>query len=208
VEARDLRRPGLHVTTVDEPGAGIYVLELGDAVHVRVPRARRAQIERLTSESALDARWWRAGLRDADAVVLGPARHYLGGVADRPSAQVVHPTVAELEELAEQVSPDELEESGVSEPDVLLFGVWEHEALVAVSSLSRWAGGHTDVGVLVAPASRGRGLGFAAATMAVSAATGQAGIVRWRCREDNAASVALANRLGLTFYARNLGIRL
>lgn len=208
MEATELRQPGLHVTAVDEPGAGIYVLELDDAVHVRVPEARRAQVERLTSESALDRHWWRATLRDADAVVLGPARHYLGGVADRPSPHAVHLTVAELEELAEQVSPDELEESGVAEPDVLLFGVREHEALAAVSSLSRWAGGHTDVGVLVSPTSRGRGLGLAAATMAVSAATRQAGIVRWRCREDNAASVALANRLGLTFYARNLGIRL
>ncbi len=208
VETRDLRRPGLHTTYVDDPGAGIYVLSLGATVRVRAPKLRRPEVERITSDVALDAGAWREALDDAASVVLGPAVHYLGSESVAPIVAEAHPDLGEVLRMAERIEPDEVDESGVVESDVLRFGLWRGKTLVAVSALSGWVGGRTDIGLLVAPDVRGLGLGRAVASVALNAATREAGIARWRCREDNAASVALAESLGLQRYGRNLGIRL
>ncbi|MCI0157983.1 hypothetical protein KNO15_14885 [Leifsonia shinshuensis] len=208
VETRELRRPGLHTTYVDDPGAGIYVLSLGGTVRVRAPSLRRPEVEEISHDVALDPRAWREVLGDASPVVLGPAAHYLGSASVAPTIAEVHPDPAEVLRMVERIEPEEVEESGVVEPDAIRFGLWHGKTLVAVSALGGWVGGHTDVGLLVAPEVRGLGLGRAVASVALSAATREAGIARWRCREDNAASVALAGSLGLQRYGRNLGIRL
>lgn len=208
VEPDELRRPGLHTTYIDDPRAGIYVLSLGETVRVRAPETRRTQVADVSFRHALDAAAWRVALRGSDAVVLGPAAHYLaGGSIDGP-AEELHPDLAEVQRMVEGIGREEVEESGVLEPDVERFGFWIDGSLAAVSSLSSWVGGRTDVGLLVAPGLRGRGLGRKVAATALNAATRDAGIARWRCREDNAASVSLAVSLGLEPYGRNLGIRL
>lgn len=208
VETRDLRRPGLHTTYVDDPGAGIYVLSLGGTVRVRAPGRRRPEVEEISFDVALDAGAWREALGDASPSVLGPAAHYLGSGRVAPTIEEARPDIAEVLRMVERVDPEEVEESGVVEPDIVRFGLWHGNTLVAVSSLSAWVGGHTDVGLLVAPEVRGLGLGRVVASVALNAALREAGIARWRCREDNAASVALAESLGLQPYGRNLGIRL
>lgn len=208
----DLRRPGLHVTFVDDPDAGIYVLRLGDTVRVRAPETRRSRVcgltARLSLSHALEGVVWRAALHDEDPVVLGPAAHFLTGTGVGSVAGTVHPSDADLRRLTAPIAVDEVEESGVLEPGVERFGVWADGEVAAVSSLSSWVGGLTDIGVLVAPHARGRGLGREVASIALDAAIRRAGIARWRCREDNAASMRLASSLGLQPYGRNLGIRL
>jgi hypothetical protein len=137
VDAAELRRPGLHSTFVEDASAGIYVLRLADTVRVRAPEGRRAVVDALIEESsldgALDGAAWRKALAGSDALILGPATHYLAS-----------------------------ENVGRSN----------------------------------------------AAAIALNAAIRRAGIARWRCRVDNAASVALASGFGLQPYAHNLGIRL
>jgi GNAT superfamily N-acetyltransferase len=208
----DLRRPGLHVTFVDDPDAGIYVLRLGDTVRVRAPETRRTQVDGLTAglslSHALDGAAWRAALHDADPVILGPAAHFLTGTRVGSVTDTAHPSDEDMRRMTTPIAVDEVEESGVLESGVERFGLWIDDAVAAVSSLSNWVGGRTDIGVLVAPHARGRGLGRAVATIAVDAAIRRAGIARWRCREDNTASMRLASSLGLQPYGRNLGIRL
>ncbi|MEV8214980.1 GNAT family N-acetyltransferase [Leifsonia sp. NPDC077715] len=208
VERAELRRPGVHFTYVDEPRAGIYVLQLDETVRVRAPMRRRADVDGIRIETALDGAVWRAALADSDPVVLGPAAHYLAG-EDIPSSREARvPSIDEVRRMTERIPPEEVEESGVLDPDVDRFGLWAAGTLAALSSLSPWVGGRTDVGLLVAPGFRGRGLGRRVAAMALNAATRRSGIARWRCREENAASVAIALGFGLQPYARNLGIRL
>jgi RimJ/RimL family protein N-acetyltransferase len=208
VERSQLRRPGLHITYVDDPSAGIYVLELDETVRVRAPRHRASEVDGLRIDAALDGDAWRVALRGSDPVVLGPAAHYLASENVGSSQEATDPTLAEVERMIAGISPEEVEESGVLGPDIDRFGLWVDGTLAAVSSLSPWVGGRTDVGLLVAPEFRGRGLGRQVAVIALNNSTRGAGIARWRCREDNAASVALATGFRLQPYARNLGIRL
>ena len=208
VERSQLRLPGLHITYVDDPDAGIYVLELGETVRVRAPRHRAPEVEKLPFDTALDEDAWRAALRGSDPVVLGPAAHYIASGEVGSSNEATHPSLAQVRRMTEGVVAEEVEESGVLEPDVENFGLWVDGTLAAVSSLSPWVGGRTDVGLLVAPQFRGRGLGREVAAIALDASIRRAGIARWRCRENNAASVALATGFRLQPYGRNLGIRL
>ncbi|GAA4147201.1 GNAT family N-acetyltransferase [Leifsonia shinshuensis] len=212
VEPAALRVPGVHTTYVDDPNAGIYVLRIGGTVRVRARAALRGRLDGLVRElpvpAALDAAVWRSALRGTDHLILGPAAHFLTGALIGSSAPEVHPAQDDVRRMAERIPADEVEESGVLEPDVERFGVWSDDgALVAVSALGDWVGGRTDVGLLVAPAARARGFGAQAAAIALHAATRRAGLARWRCREDNAASLRLASRFGLEPYGRNLGIR-
>jgi RimJ/RimL family protein N-acetyltransferase len=208
VEQSELRQPGRHVTYVDDPSAGIYVLELDECVRVRAPRHRASDVDALPVGAELDGNAWRAALRGSETAVLGPAAHFLGFEEIEAPHEAAHPSVADVQRLAAGIPAEEREESGVLEPDVDRFGLWENGALVAVSSLSAWVGGRTDVGLLVAAGFRGLGLGREAAAIALNEAIRRSGIARWRCREDNAASMALAAGFRLQPYARNLGIRL
>ncbi|MEY9953359.1 GNAT family N-acetyltransferase [Leifsonia sp. EB34] len=211
VDQEALRAPGVHATFVDDPSAGIYVLRIGDTVRVRARVTLRARVDSLLRDlrvdDALDPAPWGSALQDLDPVILGPAAHFVSGSVPVASVEEARPTLADVRRMAERIPAAEVEESGVLEEDVERFGSWSDGTLVAVSALSPWVGGHTDVGLLVAPAFRGRGLGAQVAAVAVGVATRRAGIVRWRCREDNAASLRLASRFGLTPYGRNLGVR-
>lgn len=212
IDPPELRAAGLHTTFVDDPSAGIYVLRLDETVRIRAPRLRREDVTEvcrdLALDDALDPSVWSAGLRTAAPVVLGPASHYLAATAVGASDPEDHPDPDDVRRMASRILPEEVEESGVLDPGSELFGIRSDGVLAAVSALSDWVGGRTDVGLLVAPAFRGRGLGRRVAAVALDAAIGSAGIARWRCREDNTASVRIATALGLQPYARNLGIRL
>ncbi len=211
VEVGELRRPGLHTTLVDEPNSGIYVLSIGEAVHIRAPMRLRDAVEAVASTpSPLDTmrpETWRR-IAGSGNEVLGPASHFLGSDDVRSMHPEAEPSLAELQQLSAGIAADELDESGVLEPGVRRFGLWRDGRLLAVSALSTWIGAPTDVGLLVSPRSRGHGVGREVAAIALSAAIRGSGIARWRCREDNAASMALARGFGLQPYARNLGIRL
>lgn len=187
-------------------------MQLGEMVRVRAPEARREEVgdlvRGLSVEGALNATTWREALRHTNPVVLGPAAHFLTDTSVGPSGAEIPPALPEVQRLAALIAPEEVDESGVLEPDVDRFGLWVQGGLVAVSSLSGWVGGRTDVGLLVAPEFRGRGLGRDVAAIALNAAIRNAGLARWRCREDNIASVGLARGFGLQPYGRNLGIRL
>ncbi|MEY9850874.1 RimJ/RimL family protein N-acetyltransferase [Leifsonia sp. EB41] len=211
VEPAVLRRPGVHTTFVDDPSAGIYVLRIGDTVRVRAREALRGQVDgllgELSVEDALEPERWRSALQSLDPLILGPAAHFVAGDVRRPAVEEARPNAKEVQRMAARIPAEEVEESGVLERDVEHFGSWADGDLVAVSALAPWVGGRTDVGLLVAPAFRGRGLGEQVAAVALTVATQRAGLARWRCREDNAASMRLAARLGLHPYGRNLGIR-
>ncbi|BCJ48676.1 N-acetyltransferase [Actinoplanes sp. NBRC 14428] len=83
-----------------------------------------------------------------------------------------------------------------------LYGIWLDGTLVGGTMFVRFdAGtGGCEVGCWLEPAGTGRGLITRAVTRLLDWALTERGLWRaaWRCRPDNAASVAVARRLGFT----------
>lgn len=182
VERAVLRRPGVHATFVDDPSAGIYVLRIDDTVRVRAREALRGQVDglfgRLSIGDALEPERWGFALRSLDPLILGPAAHFVADDVPRPAVEEARPSAEEVQRMAARIPAEEVEESGVLERDVEHYGSWADGDLVAVSALAHWVGGRTDVGLLVAPAHRGRGLGEQVAAVALTVATRRAGLAR------------------------------
>ncbi|MCW2764465.1 MAG: Acetyltransferase protein, partial [Nocardioides sp.] len=65
---------------------------------------------------------------------------------------------------------------------------------MAAAILTDFAGSVRDVGVLVAPGARGRGLATRVGAQAASYAIANSGLARWRARVTNDASLAVATR--------------
>ena len=88
--------------------------------------------------------------------------------------------------------------------DAGAFGVVEEDRLVAGSVLSPLWGWPADVGVLVAPDARGRGLGARVAAAALASGVATAGFAAFRTMRANASSTGIAAQLGLEAYGANL----
>jgi ribosomal-protein-serine acetyltransferase len=83
-----------------------------------------------------------------------------------------------------------------------IYGIWRDDVLVGGTMFVRFdvASGNCEVGCWLEPAGTGHGLITTAVRLMIDWAFGVRGLYRaeWRCRPDNAASVAVARRLGLT----------
>lgn len=88
------------------------------------------------------------------------------------------------------------------------FGRWIDGDLVAAANLTTWRVGADDVGVVVAPRARGQGHGAAVVGAAVAWALERTPVVQYRTQGTNAASLAIAARLGFEHYLDNLAILL
>jgi RimJ/RimL family protein N-acetyltransferase len=89
----------------------------------------------------------------------------------------------------------------------LAFGAYDDGALVAAATLADFAGAPRHVGVLVAPAARGRRLVDDLGACAASYAIRHHGLARWRARPDNRGSSGAAQRLGFQPWCVQLAIR-
>ena len=99
-------------------------------------------------------------------------------------------------------------ESGFDRTPHASFGVVEDNRLIAASVLTTLWGWPVDVGILVAPDARGRGLGSRVAAAALAAGVALSGFAAFRVARTNAASRGVAGRLGLTAYGANLAVPL
>ncbi|MGH3331060.1 MAG: GNAT family N-acetyltransferase [Nocardioidaceae bacterium] len=78
---------------------------------------------------------------------------------------------------------------------------------MAAANLTDFLGTAADVGVVVHPAHRGRGLGREVGRAATSYAVAHHGIARWRALVTNAPSREAAARLGFEPYCLQLAVR-
>jgi ribosomal protein S18 acetylase RimI-like enzyme len=203
---------GVHPTFVDSGWDGIYLMRVGRSVRLRVPMRLRGTVEELVGLVSVDAvmsrSLWSLGLAELCPTVLGPASHFLADSLLDERGHAVELDRDEVSSFAAELSSAEVEEAGISEEGAALFGVFVDGELAAVASLGEWAGELSDVGVITAPHFRKQGLGRIVATAAINKAVSRGGFARWRSREDNLGSIHLAQRLGLTHYGTNLGVRL
>ena len=92
------------------------------------------------------------------------------------------------------------EEAEVDVDDPLAVGIAEDGRLLAIASLLDEGSGTVDIGVLVHPAQRRRGLGAAVVREIAERATRAERLVQYRCNRENEASAGLARVCGFTLW--------
>jgi predicted GNAT family acetyltransferase len=105
-----------------------------------------------------------------------------------------------LDALQEVAGADASEEADVDVEHPLAVGIVEDGRLVAIASLLDEVDTAVDVGVLVDPALRGRGLGAAVVADVTRRATSSGRLVQYRCNEENDASAGLARSCGFALW--------
>jgi GNAT superfamily N-acetyltransferase len=153
-----------------------------------------------------------------DARVDGPSVHmYVDeegfvGTSDHAAIPVEGGDAALLQFLRSN-DPGDWAESGFPEDPSLDDGsttFWllrENGRVSAAGNMTEWRGRPSDVGVLAAPAERGRGLAQRLVGAMVDAALPAVGVVRYRALASNAPSLAVARRLGFHAYGANFRAR-
>ena len=130
--------------------------------------------------------------------------HYLAG----PSPGNRDPRVRTLEpddrpllnQLQKAAGPAATEEAEVDVEDPLAVGIVEDGRLLAVASLLDEGGDTVDIGVLVDPGQRRRGLGIAVVREVAERAARSGQLVQYRCNRENEASARLARACGFTLW--------
>ena len=97
------------------------------------------------------------------------------------------------------IAPAEWEEAGIG-PDSRVFGLRVEERIVAVAGYERWSGQIAHLQVFCHPGYRRRGLAAEPLKAAISEALVDNLLPQYRARDGNAASLALAKRVGFVEY--------
>jgi RimJ/RimL family protein N-acetyltransferase len=190
---------------------GWYVAWRGAGVHVSAPStADAAEVAWLTEQPRSELQqpdFWQAFARERGLQLRGPSVHSYLDVDPGPSARVVSSTVAELSELEAAAGEADWEESGFADHPPLVFVLSEDGQQVAAANLNVLDGIPRDIGVLVAPHARGRGLAAEVGRHAASYAIRDNGLARWAARIGNEPSTRTASRLGFEPYVTQLAVR-
>jgi len=191
---------------------GFFVAWRDDGVHVSLPAGVDPGVERdLAGHAVADlqqADFWRDFAAARGIEVFGPSTHLYLDVDPGGRAEVGRPTEDDLASLHARVGDDDWHEAGFADaPVARTFGLHAEGVLVAASNLNLFDGLPRDVGVLVAPEARGRGLAAVVARQAASCAVREHRVARWGARNTNAASLATARRLGFEPFCTQLAMR-
>ena len=105
-----------------------------------------------------------------------------------------------LDALQAAAGADATEEAEVDVEDPVAVGIDEDGRLLASASLLEESGDAVDVGVLVDPAERRRGLGVAVVRDVAERAASRGRLIQYRCNCENEASTRLARACGFTVW--------
>jgi GNAT superfamily N-acetyltransferase len=201
-----VRRAGAELADYE----GWYVAWRDDGVHVAAPShaaaTERKSLSGLPALELQELEFWHSFARSRQLVVIGPGVHHYLDTDPGPATRVQRTDPRSLFALREQVSDEDWDECGfddaLARPAVVAFATDGGAAV-----LTELAGAPRDVNLLVAPGSRGGGLGTELGRAAASYAVREHGYARWRCRETNVPSTRAAARLGFEPYATQLAVR-
>lgn len=205
--------------------AGVYAFRHGYSCIVSPPPAWRPALRDAlagrTPDEAFSVSALTAALGEAAGLVVGPA---FIGCADeedvraaaanqaasgvRPSTRLLEPRDRPALEALAAVRPEDWEHSSIEFDRPPIFGAFEGDALVAVASYEAWGDRIRSVGFITHPSRRRRGYGLAVARAATAHGIAAGDVMLWQTLESNAASIAVARRLGYQPYARTIAIRL
>ena len=105
-----------------------------------------------------------------------------------------------LDALQTAAGDDESDEAEVDVEHPVAVGIVEGGRLLAIASLLEEGVDAVDVGVLVDPAERRRGLGAAVVRDIAERAAGSGRVIQYRCDRENEASGRLARACGFTLW--------
>jgi GNAT superfamily N-acetyltransferase len=105
-----------------------------------------------------------------------------------------------LDELQKAAGAAETEKAEVDVDDPVAVGIVERDRLLAIPSLLDEGSDAVDIGVLVDPTERRRGLGAAVVRNIIERAAGSGRLVQYRCNLENEASARLARACGFTLW--------
>lgn len=222
VDPSILHSGGVHVVTADlgTNDAMSFLLEETCIVVVAADEAEAAReaLAGLDAQAAFTADALRA-LVGFDAQVDGPSWHSYAdeqsfrGTADPDVVPVDSDEDALLAFLERNDAADWAESGfpqdlGSASPETTRFWLLrERGHVVAAGNMTEWRGFPADVGVLTAPAERGRGLAGRVVGAMVAAALPTVAVARYRALASNVASRAVALRLGFEPYGQNYRAR-
>jgi RimJ/RimL family protein N-acetyltransferase len=190
---------------------GWYVAWRGSGVHISAPStAEAADVTSLADQPGPELQqlaFWHAFATQRALELQGPSLHRYLDVDPGPSERFRSAAVAELTALQAAVGVADWKESGFADSPPLVFVLEEEGRQVAAANLNVLDGIPRDIGVLVAPDARGRGLSVEAGRHAASYAIRDSGLARWAARIGNVPSERAAERLGFEPYVTQLGIR-
>jgi hypothetical protein len=198
-----------HAVLGDYPGWFVVWREKG--VHISTPSAVEAREVQSLSAIGLpelaDAAFWKAFGLQRGLTLHGPSVHAYLDEDPGAATEVVVISDADLDFLREGVPAEEWGESGWEHEPAHQWGIVEDGRVVAAANLTDWGGTPRDVGVLVSPHARGRGLAEAVGRHAASQAIREHGVARWRAQVTDLASVHASRRLGFEPWATQLALR-
>lgn len=176
-----------------------------------VPLAAGSANTRLLTSEAISViqsvDFWHGFAADRGLQVVGPSTHCYLDADPGSVAGVDRVDTAALATLRGLVEDQDSVESGWDDGPMTTFGRYNGGTLVAASNLNDFDGQPRDIGVLVAPAWRGRGLSTEVGRHAASHAIRENGFARWGTRNDNKASLGAARRLGFEEWCTQLWVR-
>lgn len=190
---------------------GFYVTWRATGVHISTPTSCAREVaESLNTQGIVDLQtesFWQAFALAQGLRLIGPSTHLYLDIDPGPVDGVVPVDDSELGPLRALVSEEDWSEAGFDDGPAHTFGCYDEGVLVAASNLNKFAGHPRDIGVLVAPAARGRGLAAGVARHAASYAIREHDLARWGARQTNVASLRTAERLGFEPWCAQLAVR-
>lgn len=189
---------------------GYYVVWRADAVHVSTPQPGVSMghtLSTTTVKTMQNPAFWQEFAWSQGLQVFGPATHAYLDDDPGPVDGVTRLSEADLASFPQLTDEADWAESGWNDRPPHMFGLYEHDSLVAAANLNPFHGEPRDVGVIVASGSRGRGLSHLVGQHAASFAVQTHGFARWGSRDANVASSAASRRLGFEPWCSQLAVR-
>ena len=191
--------------------SGFWVAWRDTGVHVSTPSS--VSIEEANSlatqgfDCLTDPDFWSAYAVERGWGLVGPAVH--SHLDEDPGDDGTVPRIDRslLAGLRAVTPEEEWRESGLGDASDDVLGCFADGRLVAAASLIDFGDEPRDIGVLMAPELRGRGLGHRVGGAAASYAINRHGFAVWRAFVGNGASLAVRHELGFELHAHQLAVR-
>ncbi len=165
---------------------GYFVAWQGNGAHVSLPAHASLGVTRFLLGAPIDAvqssGFWQEFAAARGLSVIGPSTHTYLDADPGPVAGVITVDTSALAPLQALVDEEDWAESGWKVEAAPTFALYEGEMLVAASNLNDFDDLPRDIGVLVAPDWRGRGLAEVLGQHAASYAVREHGFARWCAR--------------------------
>jgi GNAT superfamily N-acetyltransferase len=216
VEATELHVPGTRVCPhvgEREQWRGIYVLAFDDAVSVFAPAEEveqvRAKVGGRDAKALLEPETWRELLGSTLRGAFGPVAHFYlddrAGLEELAEGRRITPDdAAALADLRRAVRTEEWGAAGFTAQPSALLGLFAEDRLIAAANLTSGPEASSDIGIVIHPDARGKGMAVRIAAAAAKQAIALHGLARFRVLTSSAPTLAIAHRLGFTEYGQNL----